>query len=640
MIVEKYLKYKNYILTGIIFIVYLVTLAPTVVQIDTGELATVVSEAGIAHPTGYPLFTILGFFFLLLPLPFTDIFAANLLASIYVAGGVFLFTLWSEKLFKSFAIPQSGKSDSKKSNKKNSKKQVIPIQYLTENVRMLAVTGGALLLAFSKTFWFQSTSIEVYSLHILLINLVIYSLVKAYLSEGSYLDWLYLAGALALAFSNHMTTLLILPGIAVLFFHKEKFGSSAFRKLGAMLALFFPLLALIYSYLPIRASMQPVLNWGNPVDFERFARHFMGKQYQVWLFSSVDSAKEQLEYFFTNFPIEFFYVGLILIIPGVFMLFKLNRIIGWFALVTFWSTVLYSINYDIADIDSYFLLAFIICGLWAAAGVVFIYSLLTKIESPFPAAAGIIIVITGIIFAGNVKDNNHSGEFIYEDYTKAVLGNCEENAIIFSYQWDYFISASYYFQYVEDYRNDVIIIDKELLRRSWYYDQLSNNYPGIFNDLENEVKTFREALVPFERSENYNASVLEGYFRKIMTGLVEKRMGEHPYYIAPEIIDNEMRRGEFTLPQGTTLVPKGLLYQVVEGNQYVEADVPDLNIRWSDKNNTYTKNIEQFVVRVLLNRAIYEVNNGYEDRAGEYISLVKKNFPSFRRIPPQLQSLW
>lgn len=637
---EKYLKYKNYLLTGIIFLVYLVTLAPSVVQIDTGELATVMSRAGIAHPTGYPLFTIVGYIFLLLPLPVTEIFAANLLAAIYVAGGVLLFTFWADKLFNAFAIPQSAQSENKRNSKKEKINSQVKVQFLGENVRMLAVAGGALVLAFSKTFWFQSTSIEVYSLHILLINLVIFTLVRAYLSVGSYKDWLYVAGSLALAFSNHMTTLLILPGIAVLFFQKEKFGSSAFRKLAVMLALFFPLLALIYSYLPIRAAMHPVLNWGNPIDFERFARHFMGKQYQVWLFSSVDSAKEQLEYFFSNFPSEFFYAGLALIIPGVFTLFKLNRIIGWFALVTFWSTVLYSINYDIADIDSYFLLAFIICGLWAASGVVFLYGLSGKLESPFPVAAGIIIVISGIIFAGNFSYNNHSGEYIYEDYTKAVLGNCEENAIIFSYQWDYFISASYYYQNVEDYRTDITVIDKELLRRSWYYDQLSNNHPGIFEGLEEEVKIFREALVPFERSENYNASVLEEYFRKIMTGLVEKRMEEHPYFIAPEVIDNEMRRGEFSLPAGTTLVPQGLLYKVVTGNEYVEASVPELNIRWSGKNNTYTNNIEQFVVRVLLNRAMYEVNNGFEDRAQEYITLVKKNFPTFNRIPPQLQSLW
>ena len=49
-------------------IVYGFTLAPSVVHIDSGELAAVQSTLGIAHPTGYPLFTILGYLFLRIPL--------------------------------------------------------------------------------------------------------------------------------------------------------------------------------------------------------------------------------------------------------------------------------------------------------------------------------------------------------------------------------------------------------------------------------------------------------------------------------------------------------------------------------------------------------------------------------------------
>jgi hypothetical protein len=42
-----------YVLTGfIVFIIYLFTLAPSVVQIDSGELAAVQGTLGIAHPTG------------------------------------------------------------------------------------------------------------------------------------------------------------------------------------------------------------------------------------------------------------------------------------------------------------------------------------------------------------------------------------------------------------------------------------------------------------------------------------------------------------------------------------------------------------------------------------------------------------
>ena len=39
--------------------VYVLTLAPTVSFIDSGELITVGVQAGIAHPPGYPLYSLL-----------------------------------------------------------------------------------------------------------------------------------------------------------------------------------------------------------------------------------------------------------------------------------------------------------------------------------------------------------------------------------------------------------------------------------------------------------------------------------------------------------------------------------------------------------------------------------------------------
>ena len=62
----KYLlkKYYGILVSLIILAVYVYTLAPSVVHIDSGELATVQATLGIAHPTGYPLFTVVGYLFL------------------------------------------------------------------------------------------------------------------------------------------------------------------------------------------------------------------------------------------------------------------------------------------------------------------------------------------------------------------------------------------------------------------------------------------------------------------------------------------------------------------------------------------------------------------------------------------------
>ena len=153
----------------------------------------------------------------------------------------------------------------------------------------------------------------------------------------------------------------------------------------------------------------------------------------------------------------------------------------------------------------------------------------------FLSLPGLLLVSLIIQFYSNFDKVNQNGIYTFEDYTKAVIGSVTEDAIIFSYQWDYFISSSYYYKIVEDYRKDVAVIDKELLRRSWYYNQLSNAFPGLFDGVQNEVNEFLLALVPFERSEDFDAQKLETHFRKIMTGLVETNIDEKDFYVAPEI---------------------------------------------------------------------------------------------------------
>ena len=143
-----------------------------------------------------------------------------------------------------------------------------------------------------------------------------------------------------------------------------------------------------------------------------------------------------------------------------------------FMLITFGFTVLYSINYDIHDIDSYFLVAFIMLAFLSSFGALKILEI-KKLERKILIL--ILSLVLAIQFFFGFINVNQSGVYTFEEYTKAVLKTVPENSIIFSYQWDYFISASYYYQFVEDYRKDVTVIDKELLRRSWYYNQVNKH---------------------------------------------------------------------------------------------------------------------------------------------------------------------
>ncbi|MCS7053459.1 MAG: DUF2723 domain-containing protein [Ignavibacterium sp.] len=628
-------KYYPIIVSLISAVIYYLTLAPSVVQIDCGELAAVQITLGIAHPTGYPLFTIVGYLFSLIPLFSSKIFQMNFLAMLFVSIGVGIFS-YSVKLILN-NIDKFSKIQNYNTKKKNQKTQ-LQIFELNEIQKIIISIIAGLILAFSKTFWLQSTSVEVYSFQILLFSLIISSLLNAYVSNDNddKKSWIIFSIALGFGFSNHMTTLLLIPASAYLFFIKNKFDKNSFKKILIMFSIFLLVLIINYSYLPIRASQNPILNWGNPVDLERIIRHISGFQYQVWLFSSTDSAKKQFTHFITNLPYEF-YLSLVISLIGIIFSFRVYQRFFVFNIILFLFTIIYSINYDINDIDSYFLLSYFSLSLFSIYGMIWLVKKFAQLKNYQLTLVLSLFPIIQILASLNSVNQNKN--FIYEDYTKAILNSLPNNSIVFGYQWDYFVSPSYYFQFVENFRRDVAVIDKELLRRSWYYKQIDTNYPDILDGINTEIKLFLDALKPFERKENYNPNLLESLYRQIMTNLITTNINKRDYHITPEIIENELRRGEFNLPEGYDLVPYLLTYKVVKNSTvYVEAPLPNFSFRIDKIKDKYQDSIIKISSAMLINRALYERIHNKDERAKVYLRKALE-INSNAVIPNQLKDL-
>ena len=103
--------------------------------------------------------------------------------------------------------------------------------------------------------------------------------------------------------------------------------------------------------------------------------HFTGKQYRVWIFSSTESAVKQFRYFIDTVLPEFAYLPIVFALIGLWNLLLRNRTMLAFTLLLFIGCLLYAINYDIHDIDSYFLLAYFTIAVWCSIGIHFIISL-------------------------------------------------------------------------------------------------------------------------------------------------------------------------------------------------------------------------------------------------------------------------
>ena len=639
-IIQHY--YKIFV-TVLIFIVYIVTMAPSVQQIDSGELAAVQCTLGIAHPTGYPLFTMIGYIFHLIPMPFSSILKLNILSAIWSCVSIYFFLLSMQLVFEKIYVNLYLRSSLKKKSMFR-KTQSAAVGILDQqHLEILAVSGSGLILAFNKTFWMQSTGVEVYSLHMAIISAAIYLLFRILFKTEKNVakateNWMIVAMVLALGFSNHMTTVLILPAAAVLFYEKERLNLTSLRIFGTSSLVFIIILIFFYSYLPTRASMNPILNWGDPSNLDNIIRHVSGHQYQVWLFSSVDAAKQNLLKFYEVLKTEFFIPVFIFMVVGLAELLLRSRILFAFVLICFVTTVFYAINYDINDIDSYFLLAYYSLAIISFFGIIVVFKFLRFISLPRKITSAVLVIIILGHGAWNFTKVNQSGLYLFEDYTKTILNSVEDNSIIFSYQWDYFISPSYYFQFVDNYREDVLVIDKELLRRSWYYKQLKNRNRTLFQGFDNDVVNFLALLRPFERGEEYNSEEIEKYYRRIQKNLIAFNIDEHNYYLAPELVDNELRSGELELPKGYNIVPQYLLFKVVKGNKYVPAPLPDFKWRFPKNPNRYTDFIERLTAQMLSNRAIYELQFRKTEMAKIYVRKIVANFPEFE-LPDQLKKL-
>ena len=66
------------------YCVYLLTMMPDIGFTDSGELAAVAHTLGIAHPTGYPLYTILSHVWSVIS-PFSTVYDLNLFGALTTA---------------------------------------------------------------------------------------------------------------------------------------------------------------------------------------------------------------------------------------------------------------------------------------------------------------------------------------------------------------------------------------------------------------------------------------------------------------------------------------------------------------------------------------------------------------------------
>ncbi|MDB9822134.1 DUF2723 domain-containing protein [Deltaproteobacteria bacterium] len=236
-------RHIPFILVIIPFIIYLSTICPTVYLGDSGELAAAAFSLGIPHPSGYPLYSLLGKLFCLIPIGNIG-FRMNLMSIIFSLGTVWLVYNIIYKITSSIA----------------------------------SAVFGAFTLAFTPLFWGQTVSAEVYPLHIFFVALLTRLLI--YWDENRDLCRLALIAFIAgLSFLNHLQTVMIIPPVLLFLFLSDR-KMILNLKAVTIVSILFLFALTVYFYLPIRTQAGAAIHWGDPDNLKSFFDVVSGKSHR------------------------------------------------------------------------------------------------------------------------------------------------------------------------------------------------------------------------------------------------------------------------------------------------------------------------------------------------------------------------
>lgn len=229
-------NYVPLLLPITVFSVYLCTTAPVVYVGDSGEFTAAAFSLGIPHNSGYPLYSLLGKIFCLIP--FGNVgFRMNLMSTFFAALTVFLIY----DIIKKF----------------------------TRNILCSLTAAG--FLAFTPLFWSQTVSAEVYPLHVFFQALMI-RLLWQWDKSRDFHHLLMFVFVTGLSFGNHMQTVMLAPPVLYFIISGDKKAIFSLRQFVAI-SVFFILPLSLYLYLPIRTQAGAAIHWGDPDNLERFLAH-------------------------------------------------------------------------------------------------------------------------------------------------------------------------------------------------------------------------------------------------------------------------------------------------------------------------------------------------------------------------------
>ncbi len=452
------------LLTGL---VYWQGAAPGVLPGDSGEFQFAAWLAGLPHPTGYPLYMLLGWAWShgLAALGLASPAAAmNLLSAALGGLAVALATLFFLALTETLT---EGK--------------VTTSRWLLRG----AAFAAALLFAFTPTFWSQALIAEVYTLHAILTAAILWLALlwrkdQASREGVSPLLWA-LALVAGLGLAHHRTTVLLLPVLVVFFWAVAggRYWRNHWRAaLAAAGLLLLPLI--LYLYVPLRAQHSPwlTLTWqpGQPLDLldrspSGLMNYLLGRGFAGEL-RGLQHALAQSPALPGRLAGELTWFGVALAATGALILAARRRwCVLWLTGAAFVAFVAFNLFYAIGDIAVFYIPAYLLACGWIAITIVWLAELVARVLSGrgqlgrwLPAVVVLaFIALPLLLFTSQAAAQNRSQNTAAADWWTALLAaNPPADAILLSNDRDELMPL-WYLQQVDGVRPDLAGVFPRLL---------------------------------------------------------------------------------------------------------------------------------------------------------------------------------
>ena len=485
---EKKILFLSLFIFVFTFIVYVITLFPSLSPVGDGaEMAVNAYLCGINHPPGYPLYTMISHFFTYIPAG--DIaFRINLMSAFFASLASVLIFLSLYILLKS----------------------------------EISALSSALIYSFSYTFWKLSTCSEVFTFNVFIAAILIFILLywRDRLLKGMKKNrLLYLFSfVFGLSLCHHHTVILMFPAFFFLVLLTErKFFCD--RRLLISLAFFLAGL-LPYIYIPLRAGVL-TMNWG-ATGLDGFLGVVTRRGYGSMSLAATGEECgagvnfiHNMTVYFASLYRQFFLLLILFVFPGLYNLFKKNKVILSFLLLLFIFTgpfFIFLANPPPEEgwnwiLERFYLLSFIPVIFFVAYGMDFLFS---RKNYPLLIYLSVIFVFFPLFY--NYGRVNNSNNYVYPDYIRNLLTSLPENSSLVCCT-DFTGMGVMYFQEAENFRKDVKVFQYGLLGSEWYIKEMRKKYPDLFPpDVLKNKDEIMKSLIEKERGNLYLDIPKEDFF--------------------------------------------------------------------------------------------------------------------------------